>query len=144
MLWKFVENCGFPVVEGPTPSSWGSQLEQTSTTELYRSERWARPTTQPTARGSSPAHRILVITCSRTMVLRVPHSQIISNRTRMQNRLIKKLWINFLITGDRSNFFIHIVIHFTAHKGLLGGHLRFGGKWNSLRLQCATGKYPPA
>ena len=114
MLWKFVENCGFPVVEGPTPSSRGSQLEQASTTELYRSERWARPTTQPAARGSNPAHRILVITCSRTMVLRAPQSN-----NQQQNKkakpVDKKLWIHFLITGDWSNFFTHIVIHFTTH-----------------------------
>lgn len=39
-------------------SSWESWLEQ-----LHRSESWARPTTKLSARGSSPAHRTLVITC---------------------------------------------------------------------------------
>lgn len=37
---------------------------------------------------------------------------------QQQNKKAKpvdKLWIHFLITGDRSNFFIHILIPFTTH-----------------------------
>jgi len=70
------------------------------------------------------------------------------SNNRQQNNNAKsvyiKLWIYFLITGDWSNFFIHIAIPYTTHLSLLGWHLCFGGKWNSLRLQGAIDTYFPA